>query len=257
MLYEFVKYLIDPFVICSLGLGTALAVLWLRLRNERQICLRVAVVAYLLLLIVAVPAVSYWPLRWIEGRYPQLNEDANGAQAIVVLGGGIAPADSIRRRPELSPSSSRRCLYALELYRNFGPLPIFVTGSKADPGKTGPGEAETMHAFLLELGIRPENVHLEMNSSTTHENAAFTSRMLREAGVQKILLVTEALHMPRSEACFRKEGIEVVPAPSSYHTTEFPWSISEFLPSVHGLGGFSDATHEWIGYGWYRLTGKL
>ena len=257
MLYDLAKYLMDPFVFCFVPLGIGLAVLWIRFQGVRRWYLRLAIAAYLLALVLAIPAVSFWPLRWIEATCSPLDDDAHGAQAIVVLGGGLLPADSIRKHAELAASSSRRCLYALELFRDLGPLPIFVTGAKADAGKRGPGEAEAMHDFLIELGIKAENVHLEANSSTTNENAAFTSKMLRDTGTYKILLVTEALHMPRAEACFRKEGIEVVPAPSSYRTTEFQWRIDEFLPSLHGLNDMNDACHEWIGYSWYRITGKL
>lgn len=257
MLYETAKYLIDPYVVCILLLGAALTSLWLRLRHERRSSLRMAITAYLLSIVIAIPAVSYLPIRWIECHYAPLSDDANGAHAIVVLGGGLAPASSVLVPPELSPSSSRRCLFAIELYRKLGPLPIFVTGAKAEPEIPGLGEAMTMHDFLVKLGIKPESVHIEANSFTTHDNAVFTARMLQEAGIHRILLVTEALHMPRSEASFRKEGIEVVPAPCSYRTTEFQWKPAMFLPSVLGLTRSSEAAHEWIGYGWYWLTGKL
>ncbi len=257
MLYQCVKYLTDPYFICSLSLGMALAVLWKRFRHEKSLGLRMAITVYLLSLIIAIPATSFWPLRWIESNYPPLNDDAEGAQAIVVLGGGVSPADSVRKRPQLSLSSSRRCLYGFELYRSLGPLPVYVTGAKPDPGKEGPGEADSMYHLLRELGVKAESLYVEANSSTTHENAAFTSEMLRRAGVHRILLVTEASHMRRSEGCFRKEGIEVVPAVSSYRTTEFHWEIREFLPGVEGLRDMNEAAREWIGYAWYRLTGKL
>ena len=257
MFYQFVKYFTDSFAICSLLLGAALAVLWIRQRHRRSLSLRLAVAAYLLSLIAAVPAISYWPLRWIEGRFPPLSDNENGAMAIVVLGGGVSPPDSIRRRSELSSGSCRRCLYALELYRRLGPLPVFVTGANADPGTPGPGEAETMKQFLLEMGIRAEHLYLESNSSTTHDNARFTSRMLQQNGIGKIMLVTEALHMARSEDCFRKQGLEVIPAPSSYRTTEFHWALDQFLPCSDGVVRMNEAIHEWIGYGWYSLTGKL
>jgi uncharacterized SAM-binding protein YcdF (DUF218 family) len=255
--YSLAKSLLEPFPLGFLILGIALAASWKRFRRERANCLRAAIVVYLLTLVIAVPAVSYWPIHRIECKYAPLGDDTHGARAIVVLGGGIIPADSIRTRPVLASSSSRRCLYALELYRKQGPLPIFVTGSSAEPDRPGTGEAVTMHDFLLDLGIRPEDVHVESNSLTTHDNAVFTSKMLQESGIHRVLLVTEALHMSRAEASFRKEGIDVVPAPSSFQTTEFRWKLGEFVPSVHGLGRSNEAAHEWLGYAWYWLSGKL
>jgi uncharacterized SAM-binding protein YcdF (DUF218 family) len=190
MYYQFLKYFTDAYVVCSCLLGTALAVMWIRKQNRRRPGFRWVSAAYLFSVVVAVPATSYWPLRWIEGRFPPLSDNVDGAQAIVVLGGGVFPPDSIRRRPELSPGSSRRCLYAWELYRRFGPLPVFVSGASVNPGRQGPGEAEAMKQFLLELGIRPEDLYLESSSSTTHENAIFTSRVLQQGGIEKIILVT-------------------------------------------------------------------
>jgi uncharacterized SAM-binding protein YcdF (DUF218 family) len=256
-MYQIAKYLSDPYVVCSLGLGAALVVLWRRLPTDRRRSLRPVIAIYLLSLLLAIPATSFWPLRWIERNVAPLNGDLEGAQAIVVLGGGIFPSDSIRARPELTRSSSSRCLYALELYRTFGPLPIYVTGAKADPARHGPGESESMRDFLAELGVKPSDLRVDAKSSTTHENAVFTTRMLREAGIGRILLVTDALHMPRSIACFRKEGVELVPAVCSYRTTEFHWTLPMFLPSIQGLAGMSDASSEWLGYAWYSLTGKL
>ena len=257
MLYQIAKYLSDPYVVCTLGLGMALVVLRRGVPTERRRSLRPVIACYLLSLLIAIPVISYWPLRWIEQNVTPLNGDARGAQAIVVLGGGIFPSDSIRMRPELTRASSSRCLYALELYRTLGPLPIYVTGAKAGPGRQSPGEAESMHDFLAELGVKPEDLRVDASSSTTYQNAVFTSRMLREAGIDKILLVTDALHMPRSAACFLKEGVLVVPAVCSYRTTEFHWTLAAFLPSIQGLAGMSDAANEWLGYAWYSLTGKL
>ncbi len=207
MIYELTRYLMSPYVLCYLMLGYALVRAWRRLRRDRPRYLRFVFVSYFLSLLIAIPAVSYWPVRWTEGIYPPLAGGLHEAQAIVVLGGGLAPADSIRGHSELSSSSTRRCLYAFELFRQAGPLPVYVTGAKPDPGKAGPGEAEAMRDFLLALGIPRGLLHLEDRSRTTHDNAVFTSELLRDAGVHKIVLVTEALHMGRSVGCFHREGI--------------------------------------------------
>ena len=40
--------------------------------------------------------------------------------------------------------------------------------------------------------------------------------MLRAAGVERVVLVTSAAHMPRSRWCFEQNGIEVIAAPVGF-----------------------------------------
>ena len=47
----------------------------------------------------------------------------------------------------------------------------------------------------------------------TYRNAIYTAAKLEQLGLHKILLVTSAFHMRRSEALFAARGLEVIPAP--------------------------------------------
>jgi len=49
-----------------------------------------------------------------------------------------------------------------------------------------------------------EHTWVERSARNTDENARFSARILETRGVRMILLVTEAYHMRRGEACFRK-----------------------------------------------------
>lgn len=52
---------------------------------------------------------------------------------------------------------------------------------------------------------------LESNSHNTAENAQFGRSLLLEYGINKIVLVTQAYHMPRAVNEFRKAGFDVLP----------------------------------------------
>lgn len=257
MLYRLIKYLTDPYVFLMLVLGIALALLWRRIRSERRPSLRLAIAAYLGLFVVSMPVVTYIPIRLFESQYPYLDEPPRDAQAIVILGGGIRPGDAVRKRTELVSLVVLRCLYAADLDKEIGPLPIYVTGGKVDPSAPGPSEAEPMRDFLIRIGIKPENVFIEPGSTSTFENAEMTCEMLRKKGIHRILIITEAMHMPRADGCFRKQGMDVVPAISTVRAGEFRLSLGMFLPSIYGLSGACDLTNELVGYSWYKLTGKL
>src|SRR3546814_12078091 len=67
---------------------------------------------------------------------------------------------------------------------------------------------------LKEDGIPDSAMVLENRSFTTHENALYTTRKLKERHIDQILLVTSALHMPRAMAVFKKQGISAIASPS-------------------------------------------
>ena len=125
------------------------------------------------------------------------------AQAIVLLAGMVAPPDEFQPRPVLSDETVTRCLKAAQLYQESGPRLIVVSGGKVDSSKPGPTCARAMADFLMGLGVEPRDLVTEERSRTTHENAVETGRLLAARGIQHIVLVTSATHMPRAERCFR------------------------------------------------------
>jgi uncharacterized SAM-binding protein YcdF (DUF218 family) len=91
----------------------------------------------------------------------------------------------------------------------------------------------------------------------THENAVESARLLRERGIRKVLLITDATHLWRAERCFLAQGIEVVPCGAYYRTIDFEWSEWKFLPNARAARNTSRVLHEWLGLIWYRLRGWI
>jgi len=73
-----------------------------------------------------------------------------------------------------------------------------------------------------------------------------SARMLEDAGIKRVILVTDAWHMRRSVERFRSAGLEVIPAPTNY-ATQPGLSPVDFLPTTSGLFNSNRAFHEWIG----------
>jgi uncharacterized SAM-binding protein YcdF (DUF218 family) len=204
------------------------------------------------LVVCSTPAVNYLAVRTLEGPFEPLAKRPADVEAIVVLGGALAHPDG----PELATDSLKRCVHAAEVYRLGPPCPVLVSGGKIDPGFHGPPLACLMRDFLLRLGVRPSDVIVEDASLTTYENAAGCRKLLRQRRLSKVVLVTDAIHMRRAAACFRKEGIEVVPAPCHYRAEWDGWTTA-LVPNPMAAGGCHKAAHEWIGILWYRLRGWL
>jgi uncharacterized SAM-binding protein YcdF (DUF218 family) len=170
------------------------------------------------------------------------------AQAIVILGGGRlknAPEYAGRDIPSLHTLA--RLAYGAKLHRETH-LPILVTGGAPDGGRES--EAAVMARALREDFATP--VHwLEQDSNNTAENALHSVPLLKQAGVKRILLVTDAMHMPRAHTMFRQYGIQIVAAPTRF-VSAAPWSVADFIPKASALANSHYALHEWIGLYVYR-----
>jgi uncharacterized SAM-binding protein YcdF (DUF218 family) len=104
-------------------------------------------------------------------------------------------------------------------------------------------------------GIPPDLIWIESRSRTTHENALYSSEILRQHGVPRVALVTDASSMPRATACFRKLGIDVVPAPFQFFNVNH--SLRDMLPEWENIEANGLTLHEVVGLLWYRLHGWI
>lgn len=213
-------------------------------RRFSRLARGMVVVGTLLLWVLAMPVVGNALLRTLEGE-PLAAADLKQAQAIVVLGGG-----RYRDAPEygadtVGEPTLLRLRYAAKLQRESG-LPILLSGGKPEGGQLS--EAETMrHALMQDFGVPVR--WIEDASDNTHENAAHSARMLKADGVQRILLVTHAWHMPRAASSFSGTGLTVIPAGIDFHRQAV--TPLDFLPRDYGRS--RHAFHEWIGLVWYRI----
>jgi len=176
----------------------------------------------------------------------------SGVEAIVVLSSGVSPAQFERPYALADHETFNRCLHAAWIQRNSA-LPVLVSGGG---GKRGiPPFAMTMRELLVNYGVPPDRIWVEDRSLTTHDNARFSARILRERGVRRIALVVDARSMRRAEACFRKEGIEVAPAPSKFmYLSATP---EDWLPGWRAIRGNELTLHETAGLLVYRWRGWI
>jgi uncharacterized SAM-binding protein YcdF (DUF218 family) len=254
MIYRFIVTLLQPFPLLYLLTLVGLVRLWRKRRTERRFVL-LALVPFLLLGIVCLPAVGYFAVGTLEWRYPPQSNAPGDAGVIVVLSGYVRPPSETVPEVELGPDTLLRCLHAASLYKT-RPRPVLVSGGKMSP--TGPTLARAMRDFLAGQGVKEEDLLMEEESGTTYENAARSGEILSRLGFNRIVLVTSAFHMPRSERCFRALGFQVVTSPCDYHSVRETWMLSDFLlPSPYAAAGVVMAVHEWLGMAWYWLCGRI
>ncbi len=256
MLYRFFVSLARPYPLLIFLLVVAVAVCWRQRIGSRG--LRIALtIPTLLLWLFSMPLVSFFSAATLEWNYPPIYERPPEAQAIVVLGSGVSPADTIRKKAELDQGGIRRCVKAAELYSAGKPCPIVVTGGRVESYKTGPVMAEVMRDFLIRQGVSASDIILENESRSTYENATQAAKLLKQKGLDSALIVSDATHLIRGVGCFRKLGMKAYGGGCGYAATDLHITPLSFLPSAGAAAMNQIVFHEWLGLLYYRLRGRI
>jgi uncharacterized SAM-binding protein YcdF (DUF218 family) len=162
---------------------------------------RVLRILVLLLAILGglVAAVTIAPPTWyvdiLSGPWPE----PRGA-VLIVLAGDVTGNDT------LGPTSYWRSLFAVRTWRQSSFRQVVLSG---DSNTTLP-----MRDFLVCQGVPADAILIEGRSTSTHENALFTTQFVRNIPGPYVLLTSD-YHMWRAHRAFTKAGLVVTPAPFS------------------------------------------
>jgi uncharacterized SAM-binding protein YcdF (DUF218 family) len=255
-LYPVAVQLLEPYTLLLIASLVICVTVW-RSKKWREQAGLVATICLSLLWVLSTPVVEHLALGSLEWWYGTEITAPTPEDTIVVLGGSHIREDAEGNRIRLGETTLTRCTHALKLYRHAGRCQIVVSGGKVDWSEPGLTLGDAMRDYLLECGVAAEDIAVENGSSSTFENAVKTRRLLDRNPHGRVFLVTSATHMWRSEACFRRQGVEVLPAPCGFHAQHLPKRITSLLPSASGIQGVNEAMHEWIGVGWYWLRGRI
>lgn len=157
-----------------------------------------------------------------------------------------------------------RIIYAAHLFRHGCAPRIICTGNVSTGGIALRPEAEDMAELLEMLGVPNDAIILETKSKNTHDHGVNLYPLLQDRQFKRVLLVTSAMHMPRSMGVFKRlcPGIEFIPAPTDFRVPDpipRPWyhELKALVPTPANLLLFSETTHEYVGSAYYRLRGWM
>jgi uncharacterized SAM-binding protein YcdF (DUF218 family) len=187
------------------------------------------------------------------------------ADAIVILGG--ATRSQTYPRPDVDfTDAGDRVWYGATLYREGKAPKIIVSGGRITWKGAGKPEADDMTKLLVTLGVPQLDIIPEGNSFNTRDNAVNVQQILRSQNFKTILLVTSAMHMPRSMAIFKHLGINAIAAPTDYRVSQSELdepnlqteaAILSFLPNEESFSMTTQSIREYIGILVYKLRGWL
>ncbi|WP_244177413.1 YdcF family protein [Marinobacter vinifirmus] len=229
--------------------GGLLALL-LALVGRKRLAFWFGVLALIWLWFWSLPLASNWVRGYLEDQFPPMAvHEVPQAEAIVVLGGGVSPAGHGDLYPNLESGADRVWHAARLFHASKAPLVLLTGGS--DPEHSATSEAEAMQRFMVDLGVPEQAILLEQQSRNTTQNAEHSAEILAEQGINRILLITSAYHMPRAKGLFQAQGLEVIPVATDQEVLSRPlWR--DLLPETSALDSSSRAIKEIVG----RLVGR-
>ena len=199
---------------------------------------------------VVTQAYRWWeypiiPIDKIEGTY----------DVAVVLGGFTDLSKQPRDRVYLSQGADR-LMHAIYLYRLGKVKKILATGGSGILNFNDASEAERIHQVMLTCQVDTADILVEPEARNTHENAIYSSRLLkRDFPGKRILVFTSAFHCKRAQACFTKQGLKVdmFPVDFRYYDPTFNYEKA-FIPNDGAWAKWSLLIHEIMGYWIYKLN---
>lgn len=205
-------------------------------------------VAALLLLVLAMPAVSGALTCALEVDLPMIPPPDKPPGAIVILGAEIIRTDGAHPGFTVGRLTLQRIRAGAALERKTQ-LPILVTGGKVS--EDGPPVAVLMRESLTQDFQVPVR-WIEDRSSDTWQNARDSAAILRANGIDSVYLVTNAWHERRALIAFAATGITVTAAPVLLDRWPRPIP-ADFVPQATEWETSYFALHEWIGCLWYKM----
>lgn len=211
------------------------------------------------LVVLALAAVTFLPIQpaltgLLENRFQQAPPLPEHIDGIIVLGGMVRPAISrARHRPTLN-DAAERLFEGAHLAHLHPEAKVLFTGGSPNPWEPQARESDFAEKALIDMGIDPSRLIIEDRARNTYENAVFSKPLTPDGGKGTWILVTSAVHMPRSVGVFRKDGWNVIPWPCNYLSGGEPEWTNEDV-AISRLYYLTRTAHELVGLLYYRLRG--
>lgn len=203
------------------------------------------------LTVSSLPILSMQLTGHLERDYtPTAIDQVPAHDTVVVLSGMLRTiADGSETHYEFNDAVDRILAGVALLNANRAERLILTRGHV--PWSVGVPEGEYLADFVRDLGIDREQVSLTSRAQNTETEAQAVAEMVGLG--ERIILVTSAFHMPRAEAVFAANGVQVTPHAVDFRAVAANTTIMDFIPSADALDDTSTFVREMIGRAYYWL----
>lgn len=224
-------------------------------RNEKR-RKRFSAAGLLLLLFFTNPFIIRKCIALYEVKPVELPSTAKYNAGILL--GGMVSYNRNDEKGYFNPAADRFIQTAL-LYRKGQISNIIVAAGNGYITKNIFREGFFIKQRLMELGVPPENIYIDTSSRNTLENARYSKKLIDSFRISgPHLLISSAMHLPRSQMVFKKAGINADLYPCDFGSKHISNNIIEdhLLPSASALDKWDGFIKEIVGSIAYRITGK-
>ncbi len=186
-----------------------------------------------------------------------MNELRDTFDVGIVLGGYTKGGTYAVNRLNFS-SAANRLTDAVQLYKRGVVKKLLISGGDGNLFGASYPESILAQKFLLDIGVKSEDLLIEDHSRNTHENAVFSKELLEKQGITnaKALIFTSAFHIPRAMGCFNKIGVNAQPYPTNFIADRLTLQPQSWLiPNPDLIRHWEAFFKEWIGYVVYKIQG--
>lgn len=153
------------------------------------------------------------------------------SDAAITLGAGI-------RHDQPSPVFRERINHAVTLYKTGIVKKLIFTGGVGKDEAYA--ESEVARRYAINAGVPAEDILIEKVSTITHENLLEAKKILEQKNLNRVLIISDPLHMKRAMSMATDLGLNANPAPtpsSMYRTwsTQSGFLIREVYFYLHYL----------------------
>lgn len=204
--------------------------------------------ALMLFVIFSTGYVPGYLVKKLESRYTPFNDPhkfSGGEKVYIqVLGGGYTTDERLPPQAQLSYATLGRLSEAIRIFNKLANSVLVVSGNVASGDQS---MAVVVKKAAISLGVDGSRIEMLEDPSTTMEEArAFASRYGTSS---KVIIVTDALHMPRAMKFFEESGVIAHPAPTNYHikVDDNPFAL-RWMPSAENFLLMDRAMREFMGW---------
>jgi uncharacterized SAM-binding protein YcdF (DUF218 family) len=234
-------------------------------KRHRRAGSRLLVCGSLLFLIFLFSPLAEYLVLDLERPYPPMITPPESPKVtrIVVLAGYAEEHPGFPVTSNVSGHTTCSIAEGLRLYRLVPEGKLVLSGGVVRRGERP--VAAMMAEFLRQVGVPDKDLIVEGKSQNTYENLVEVRKLL---GPDPFILVAAGCDLRRAVAVARKLHMTPLPAPSciwaSQHHPEHARAgeriavfFKSFHPSLDNFHRLQWAYHEFLGYLWYQLQGRI
>lgn len=185
----------------------------------------------------------------LEKKYPLISqENIEKSDIYVLLCGGIITDTIDGNIPNANAGS--RIMKTVQLYIK-NPKKIYISGGS--PLQNKESESSVYKRELTALGIPADDIIIENRSNNTAENGKYVKEMMKAENIKSAVIITSAVHMPRSMEVFKDKELEFYPAPYNFLAHQEKQNNLAYIPQFKVLKDLYAAFWEYIGIMYYKI----